>query len=50
MSLEDGYSLKIVDAVPQDAGEYVCQIATLTPQEITHTVEILGKNWIEFLC
>lgn len=43
MSLVDGYTLEIKDAVPQDAGDYVCQIATLTPLEITHTVEILGE-------
>lgn len=41
--LVNGYSLQIKSAVPQDAGDYVCQIATLEPREITHTVEILGK-------
>lgn len=41
--LVNGYSLQIKNAVPQDAGDYVCQIATLEPREITHTVEILGK-------
>lgn len=41
--LVNGYSLQIKDAVPQDAGDYVCQIATMEPREITHTVEILGK-------
>lgn len=38
-----GFSLQIRDAVPQDAGDYICQIATLDPIEITHTVEILGN-------
>lgn len=42
--LGNGYSLEIRDAVPQDAGDYICQIATLEPREITHTVEILGKR------
>lgn len=42
--LVDGYSLEIREAVPQDAGDYVCQIATMEPREITHTVEILGKS------
>lgn len=42
--LVNGYSLQIQDAVPQDAGDYVCQIATMEPREITHTVEILGKQ------
>lgn len=41
--LANGYSLEIGDAVPQDAGDYICQIATLEPREITHTVEILGE-------
>lgn len=41
--LVNGFSLQIKDAVPQDAGDYVCQIATLEPREIAHTVEILGE-------
>lgn len=41
--LANGYSLEISNAVPQDAGDYICQIATLEPREITHTVEILGE-------
>ena len=44
--LFNGYSLQIRDAVPQDAGDYICQIATLDPMEITHTVEILGKFYL----
>lgn len=47
--LVNGYSLQIKNAVPQDAGDYVCQIATLEPREITHTVEILGKYYVGFL-
>lgn len=46
--LVNGYSLQIKSAVPQDAGDYVCQIATLEPREITHTVEILGEYNSEF--
>lgn len=42
--LVNGFNLQIRDAVPQDAGDYICQIATMEPREITHTVEILGKN------
>lgn len=42
--LYNGFSLQIRDAVPQDAGDYVCTIQTLEPIEITHTVEILGKS------
>ncbi|KAF2879223.1 hypothetical protein ILUMI_26953 [Ignelater luminosus] len=45
ISLVNGYSLEIKDAGPQDAGDYVCQIGTLEPREITHTVEILG-TWV----
>lgn len=41
--LVNGYSLQIRDAIPQDAGDYICQIATMDPREITHTVEILSK-------
>uniref|UniRef100_A0A1A9Z799 Ig-like domain-containing protein n=1 Tax=Glossina pallidipes TaxID=7398 RepID=A0A1A9Z799_GLOPL len=42
--LVNGFNLQIRDAVPQDAGDYICQIATMEPREITHTVEILGEN------
>lgn len=40
------FSLQIENAGPQDAGDYICQIATLEPLEITHTVEILGESFI----
>lgn len=43
ISLVDGYNLEIKDAQPQDAGDYICQIGTMEPREITHTVEILGE-------
>ncbi|XP_055644750.1 hemicentin-1-like isoform X3 [Toxorhynchites rutilus septentrionalis] len=39
--LVNGYTLQILDAVAQDAGDYICQIATMNPREITHHVEIL---------
>jgi hypothetical protein len=48
IKLSDNYSLHISNAVPQDAGDYICQIAILEPIEITHTVEILGKFESEF--
>uniref|UniRef100_A0A1B0CIL1 Ig-like domain-containing protein n=2 Tax=Lutzomyia longipalpis TaxID=7200 RepID=A0A1B0CIL1_LUTLO len=41
--LVNGYTLQIKEAVPQDAGDYICQIATLDPREITHHVEILSN-------
>lgn len=37
------YSLELKNVRPQDAGDYVCQLGTLEPIEITHTLEILGK-------
>lgn len=39
-----GYSLELRDVRPQDAGDYICQIGTFEPREITHTLEILGKH------
>lgn len=51
-----GYSLELKDVRPQDAGDYVCQIGTMEPREITHTLEILGtiiyllKVKITFMC
>lgn len=41
--LSNGYTLQIKDAREQDAGDYICQIATIDPREITHHVEILGS-------
>jgi len=41
--LVDGNNLEIRDIQTNDAGNYVCQIATLKPREISHTVEILGE-------
>uniref|UniRef100_T1HUS8 Uncharacterized protein n=1 Tax=Rhodnius prolixus TaxID=13249 RepID=T1HUS8_RHOPR len=43
LSLVHGYDLEIRHIKPEDEGDYVCQIATLQPQEITHTVEVLEK-------
>lgn len=41
--LVNGYTLQILDASQQDAGDYICQMATMNPREITHHVEILGE-------
>jgi neuronal growth regulator 1 len=41
--LVDVNNLEIRDIQTNDAGNYVCQIATLKPREISHTVEILGE-------
>lgn len=43
-----GYSLELRDVKPTDAGDYVCQLGTLEPIEIVHTLEILGKFFIFF--
>jgi hypothetical protein len=42
--LANAYTLQIKDATVLDAGDYICQIATIMPKEITHHVEILGKT------
>ncbi|XP_018898204.1 lachesin isoform X2 [Bemisia tabaci] len=39
--LVDGYNLEIRDIKTADAGDYVCQVVTIQPMEITHTLEIL---------
>lgn len=39
-----GYSLELKNVRPQDAGDYTCQIGTIEPREITHTLEILGEE------
>lgn len=44
IQLIDGYNLQIQDVQTHDAGDYICQIGTLEPLEITHTLEILGKS------
>ncbi|KAL3275799.1 hypothetical protein HHI36_020543 [Cryptolaemus montrouzieri] len=49
ISLIQSYSLEIKEASPQDAGDYVCQIGTIEPREITHTVEILVPPRIFFV-
>uniref|UniRef100_A0A6P7GFQ2 Lachesin-like n=1 Tax=Diabrotica virgifera virgifera TaxID=50390 RepID=A0A6P7GFQ2_DIAVI len=49
INLVHGYSLEIKDVGPQDAGDYVCQIGTLEPREITHTVEILVPPRIHYV-
>jgi len=46
MELVNGFDLQIRDVQGQDAGEYTCQLGTLTPKEITHTLEILGKSFL----
>lgn len=49
IKLVEGYNLEIQDVQTQDAGDYVCQLGTLQPREITHTLEILGELFFFFL-
>lgn len=37
------YSLEIQNVRTNDAGEYACQIGTIVPKEIVHSLEVLGK-------
>lgn len=46
--LVDGFNLEISDLEPQDAGDYVCQIADKQTKDQVHTVEILGEYEILF--
>lgn len=41
--LVDGFNLEISNVMPQDAGDYVCQISDDNNRDLIHTVEILGK-------
>lgn len=41
--LVDGFNLEIGNVMPQDAGDYVCQIGDGDNRDQIHTVEILGK-------
>lgn len=36
-----GYNLEIKDVRITDAGDYACQIGTIVPREIVHTLEVL---------
>ncbi|XP_059482890.1 lachesin isoform X2 [Neocloeon triangulifer] len=39
--LVEGYNLEIRNVMPQDAGDYVCQISAKDNKDLVHTVEIL---------
>jgi hypothetical protein len=41
--LVEGYNLQINNVMPQDAGDYVCQISDGDNRDQIHTVEILGE-------
>lgn len=42
--LVDGYNLEISNVMPQDAGDYVCQLSDENNKDLIHTVEILGNS------
>ncbi|CAH1377008.1 unnamed protein product [Tenebrio molitor] len=44
-----GYSLELKDVRPQDAGDYACQMGTMEPREIIHTLEILVPPRIHYV-
>lgn len=43
LSYSNSYNLEIRDVRVEDAGDYVCQISTIKPREISHILEVLGK-------
>ncbi|XP_022903300.2 limbic system-associated membrane protein-like [Onthophagus taurus] len=49
INLMNGYNLEIKSVEAQDAGDYVCQIGTLEPREITHTLEVLVPPKIQYI-
>lgn len=49
LRLVDGHNLEIRDVNTQDAGDYTCQIATMKPREITHTLEVLVPPRIHYV-
>ena len=44
-----GYNLEIRDVRISDAGDYICQIGSLVPKEIVHTLEVLVPPKIDFM-
>lgn len=44
------YNLEIQNVRINDAGEYACQIGTMIPKEIVHSLEVLGKTiYLQFV-
>lgn len=37
------YNLEIQSVRTNDAGDYACQLGTIVPKEIVHSLEVLGK-------
>lgn len=43
------YNLEIKDVRTSDAGDYVCQLGTIVPREIVHTLEVMVPPKIDFV-
>lgn len=49
-SQSNSYNLEIQNVRMTDAGDYACQIGSIVPKEIVHSLEVLGKlfaTWCE---
>lgn len=44
-----GYNLEIKDVRVTDAGDYACQLGTIVPREIVHTLEVMVPPKIDFV-
>lgn len=42
-SHSNSYNLEIQNVRTSDAGDYACQIGSIVPKEIVHSLEVLGK-------
>ncbi|XP_055592003.1 lachesin-like isoform X2 [Uranotaenia lowii] len=47
--LSTGYNLEIRDVRVTDAGDYICQIGSMEPKEIVHTLEVLVPPKIDYV-
>lgn len=48
-SSSHGYNLEIKDVRTSDAGDYVCQLGTIVPREIVHTLEVMVPPKIDYV-
>lgn len=44
----NSYNLEIQNVRISDAGDYACQIGSIVPKEIVHSLEVLGKCFVHF--
>lgn len=44
----NSYNLEIQNVRISDAGDYACQIGSIVPKEIVHSLEVLGKCFVQF--